>query len=81
MSRPGDKRPKGRGNPPSGRGGGYKPGERVGKGTTHGKRGRNTAGGGQTRPPDKGCRDTKTMMLALYLTARAMFLLAIGRRP
>jgi hypothetical protein len=80
VSRPGDNRPRGRGKPPSGRGGGYKPGERVGKGTTHGKRGGKTAGGGQTRPPS-GCRDTKAMMLALYLTARAMLLLALGRKP
>lgn len=76
------------GRPPSrgrgegiGRGRGYNPGERRGRGTTHGRRGRGTAGSGQTRPPDKGCRDTKTMMLALYLTARAMFLLAMGRKP
>lgn len=80
MSRPRDGRPRGHGKPGSGRGHGYNPGERIGRGTKHGGKGK-SMGGGQTRPPQGGCRDKKTMMLALYLTLRAMALLAIGRHP
>lgn len=51
------------GRPPSrggrsegiGRGRGYNPGERRGKGTKHGGKGK-SMGGGQTRPPEKTCR-------------------------